>query len=30
MSIEMEIAWPTLKELQDAFKLLPNNISFFI
>jgi len=27
MSIEMEIAWPTLKELQDAFKLLPNNIA---
>jgi len=27
MSIEMEIAWPTLKELQQAFKSLPSNIA---
>ena len=27
MSIEMEIAWPTLQELQQAFKSLPSNIA---
>lgn len=27
MGVEMELAWPTIKEVQAAFRLLPNNIA---